>query len=922
MLKKLFLFLFSFSLFISASAQQASIKGSVVDTVEHRKLQHSVIMLIRSGDSILVKSVRANAEGQFELTNLKKGTYSLRISYPRMADYVRDLKLTDSSKFNIGPIHMESKANLLNEVIIRAQKQAIQMKGDTIVYQADSFKVKPNANVQDLLKRLPGIVVDKNGTIKVGGDEVKTVLVEGEEFFGDDPLLATKYLKANAVSEVQVYDRKSKQTELTGIEDGTKDKVINIKLKDDAKNGYLSTLDANGDSDHYKNLGGMAGVYKGKLKAAVFGNTNNINEDSKITESMEKLKGGEYDVISVSDDGSSVAYSSSRDYSESFNEVNGLPNFSRFGAHFSDKWNTNKLGLKLNYLNTNLDIVDNRTQKSQSLLPNGNSFFGSGNSKETSKKALQTFKGNTDIFLDSLSTLKVTFAGKSTKNNNSSFNYDQSLNDFGIFVSRNNEVNSKEGNSDLVNGNINYTRKSKKKGRTLSIDLQPEAQTSTGTEISQNITNYYDANGVINRTDNLNVFKDNSGHQNSLGAKVSYSEPLNKSFSLQTAYSFKTVGSTSNRLVFDKMQNGRKIDSLSNSFQFNNFSNIGKAVLQYRAKKFSVNGGLEATQTSFELNDRDRNTTFNRNYLNWAPQSNISYKAGKNTTLRASYSGRTRQPSLEQLQPIRQINNPLYQLIGNQNLKPSFNNTLSLNASSYEMKSSQFISVYIGHNFTKNDIVSTSNVDQFNRTVSSYVNMNGNSNSYGGVNYQRHFRKLNMSTSMNINYNLSKSTSLFNGEINKNNYGSVYLNPQITYSTEEVDLSYGPTFNFETNKSSLGSINNGKTYSHEHEIEGTLQLPYKMEFNTSINLSYRPANASFATPLNIALWNAYLSAKALKGDALEIKLSVSDILNRKIGYDRYVGGNSVSENTYSYIPRFVLLGMTYNLTGNFAKAAK
>ncbi|RZL48763.1 MAG: hypothetical protein EOP00_08415, partial [Pedobacter sp.] len=284
MFKKLFLFIiFSFTI-TSIFAQNASIRGSVVDTLQKRKLQNSSISLIRSTDSILVKTMRANANGEYELKNLKKGDYTLLISFPKMADYVRDIRLTYSSKFNLGAIHMETKTHLLNEVIIQAQRQAaVKMKGDTIVFAADSFKVQPNANVQDLLRRLPGIEVDKNGAIKAAGEDVNTVLVEGEEFFGDDPLLATKYLKASAVKEVQVYDRKSKETELTGIEDGKKEKIINIKLKDNAKNGYLSTLDANSDLDHYKNIGGMFGVYKGRLKAAVYGNSSNLNQDSKIT---------------------------------------------------------------------------------------------------------------------------------------------------------------------------------------------------------------------------------------------------------------------------------------------------------------------------------------------------------------------------------------------------------------------------------------------------------------------------------------------------------------------------------------------------------------------------------------------------------------------------------------------------------------
>lgn len=922
MSKKLLLLVLLALSVCQAFAQKASIKGAVVDTIEKRKLQNSSILLISSKDSILVKSVRANAQGEFELTNLQKGDYSLLISYPKMADFIRDIRLTDSSKFNLGPIHMETKTFLLNEVIVRAQKEAIRMKGDTIVYQADSFAVKPNANVQDLLRRLPGIEVDKNGAIKAAGEEVNTVLVEGEEFFGDDPLLATKYLKASAVSEVQVYDKKSKEAELTGIDDGKKDKIINIKLKENAKNGYLSTLDANSDLDHYKNLGGMLGVYKGKLKAAVYGNTTNLNQDSKVTSAMSKLKGNDYDVIEVGDDGSTMMISYGGDDDDYFSPTNGLPNYSAYGAHFSDKWNQNKLGLKLNYKNTDTKVTDNRTSNGQRLLPNGTSFFSSGTSTENSNKGGQSVKGNVDITLDSLSTMKISFSGKTNFNKNNSTNYNQSLNDQGLFVSKNNQQNSTDTDSELFNGNINYTRKSKKKGRTLSVDLQPETQNSQGIENSLNVTNYYNDQGQMNRTENLDLFKDNASKQTSLGTRISYTEPLGKKWQLQTAYSFKTVISSSNRMVYDNLQNRKPIDSLSNNFDFNNFSNIGKVVLQYRAQKFSISGGVEATQTSFELDDIDRNNKFNRNYLNWAPRGNFNYKISKSTSLSLNYNGYTSQPSLDQLQPIRQINNPLYQVVGNLNLKPSFNNSIGLNFNSYQFKSEQFIYGYVSYNFTRNAIASTQTVDEFNKTISSYTNLNGNNSIYASASYQKGFSKLHFRTSFSVSYNSSNYVSILNNKLNKNFNGQLNIRPGFSYYTDKVQVNYNPSVTFLNSNASLGSINNGKSYTHNHEISGTIQLPYKTEFNTSISLSYRPANQSFNTPLNVALWNCYISKKMLPTDALEMKLSVSDILNQKIGYNRYVGGNYINETTFSYIPRYILIGLTYNLSGNFAKAAK
>jgi len=924
MLKQLFPVFILSLLFFPALAQNASIKGVVVDTVEKTKLQNSSILLIRSKDSILVKDVRTKANGEFELSNLKKGNYTLVVTFPRMADYIRDIRLSDSSKFNLGNIAMDSKATLLNEVVIKAQKQAISMKGDTITYQADSFAVKPHANLQDLLRRLPGIEVDKDGAIKAGGKDVNTLLVDGEEFFGDDPLLAQKYLKANAVSEVQVYDKKTKEEELSGIKEGdAKEKVMNIKLKENAKNGYLSTLDANSDLKHYKNIGGMAGIYKNKLKAAIFGSNSNTNQDSKASAAMSKLKGNDYDVIEVGDDGSTVmiSYSGGRD-EDDFSPSSGLPDVTGYGAHFSDKWNENKIGLKLNYKGSERNILDRTTYKNQSLLPNGTNFFSEGSSNSETRNTGQSLKGSVDIKLDSLSTLKISFAGSKRKNSSQYISKNETKNDAGIFVNNSDQSNDSNGDNDLFNGNINYSKKFVKKGRTLSIDVQPETKNSTSLGTSLSVTNYYDGNGTMNRTVNQNFLNDNSGSESSLGTRISYTEPLGKQFSLQTAYSFKTVTSNSHKLVFDKSLNNKRIDSLSNNFDFNNFSNIGKIVLQYRSKKFTLSGGAEATETTFELNDLDRNNKFNRNYLNWAPQSNFNYKLGKNTSVSLNYNGNTRQPSLDQLQPIRQINNPLYEIRGNPNLKPSFNNNFGFNFNTYQQKSQMYAYVYGGYSFTKNAVVSSRTVDDVNKTVSSYINLNGNNNFYAGASFNKSFSKIGFNTGLNASFNHSNAVSILNNKLNENVNNSINIRPRFSYYGDKVQIQYNPSVTFSNSRSSIGSINDGKNFSHNHDISGNIELPYNTEFNTSISLSYQPANSSFSTPVNIALWNAYLSKKMLKSQELELKVSISDILAEKIGYNRYVGGNNISEYTNSFIPRYVLIGITYNLTGNFVKQDK
>src|SRR6185312_11799126 len=265
------IFIFSQSLF----SQRAIIKGSVSDTSEHILLPQSSIMILQQKDSFLVSFTRADERGAFLFPHLPPGKIILKISYPGYADYVTEFELKDSAETDLGMIPMTLKSKLLEEVVVHGNMAAIRMKGDTLEFKADSFKLQQGATVEELLKRLPGIQVDKNGKITAQGEAVKKVLVDGEEFFGDDPTLVTKNIRADMVDKVQVYDKKSDQATFTGIDDGKKEKTINIKLREDKKKGMFGKVEA-GDGPQGVYQGTLIfNAFKAKQKFSVYGTIGN-----------------------------------------------------------------------------------------------------------------------------------------------------------------------------------------------------------------------------------------------------------------------------------------------------------------------------------------------------------------------------------------------------------------------------------------------------------------------------------------------------------------------------------------------------------------------------------------------------------------------------------------------------------------------
>ncbi|MBL0882984.1 MAG: TonB-dependent receptor, partial [Chitinophagaceae bacterium] len=234
-------------------AQTGSLKGTVVDSTNKVHLHNAVVSLLRPKDSVLVKFVRTNPQGAFEFSNLPAGKFIVMITYPDYADYIDDIDLSTTLQKSLGNVYVTTKAHLLEEVIVKQRIAAIRMKGDTTEYRADSFYVGPNANVQDLLKRMPGIQVNSKGEITAQGQKVEKVLVDGEEFFSDDPAVVTQNLRADAIDKVQVFDKKSDQAVFTGIDDGQTAKTINLQMKEDAKKGYFGKVEAGTDFDRYRN---------------------------------------------------------------------------------------------------------------------------------------------------------------------------------------------------------------------------------------------------------------------------------------------------------------------------------------------------------------------------------------------------------------------------------------------------------------------------------------------------------------------------------------------------------------------------------------------------------------------------------------------------------------------------------------------
>src|SRR5438477_3714505 len=668
----------------SSHSQTASIKGTLTDTVEKKNLFNTVIAILKKPDSVLIKFTRADKQGDFLLKGLDTGKFILMATHPFFGDYFDQVEIKENSLIDLGKIYLTPKSKLLAEVIVKTGTP-IRIKGDTVVYTADSFRVRPGANVEELLRRLPGIQVDRNGQITAMGERVKKVLVDGEEFFGSDPGIATKNLRADQVQEVQVFDKKSDQAEFTGIDDGVKDKTINLKMK--KKKGYFGKVEAGGGLKDKYNLDAMLNSFQAKRKLAGYGiisNTGQVNLDWK---DAQNYGGGEIDGMTsgISDDGGMyISFNGGED--SYWGGRNGIPTNWNAGLHYSNKFNKEKLSLNSGYKFSKVNAPGVTTIFSNTFLPD-TSWITNSRSNNFSSINKHAFNLTLEENMDSANSLKwVTKINNNSTQSRTDYS-SETLNKSGQFI--NNSMRNSNNNSDKdnISSNLLWRHKFKKISRTLSINTDLNWIQTKNNGLLYSLINYF-KNGVFDYRDTTDQQNIQNNESKSINSKIAYTEPLMKDVYLEFNYSVGYYNNNNERITNQKSSNGKYenvIDTLSNSFVFNRFVHSPGTNFRINKKKFNLSFGASVSFSDFVEKNITDNNRINYKYTNFFPKLSYTYKFKPNESFRFNYNGSTNAPSLEQLQPIRVNTDPLNIYIGNQNVNQSFRHNFNMRYDFYNV---------------------------------------------------------------------------------------------------------------------------------------------------------------------------------------------------------------------------------------------
>lgn len=904
----------------SEAQNTGSVKGHVFDTATNRGLAYATVSIVDSKDSTLVTFIRADSTGKFNFKTLEKGKYLISASYVGYVPVWKPIEVTAGNVLDLGQLILTDVLKS-NDVTVTARRAPVTINNDTVEFNTENFKTQPNAVVEDLLKRLPGVTVDTDGTVRVNGQKINRVLVNGKEFFTGDPKIATKNLDADAVDKVQVFDKKSDRAEFTGIDDGNSEKAINLKLKKDRNKSTFGRVagGAGGDDGRYDAQTNI-NKFNGDQQLSLLGMANNVNKQGFSLNDIMNFSGDLARGMRNTGGGISISINSGGGGDNGLpvtglgQNQQGVATTYAGGVNYNDLWNK-KSNVNTSGMFSDIDLATNRTTNRQNLLP-GNSFDYLSNSNSARRIQQQRWNGAFDHKFDSLISLKVTPVVSAQQNNSRTYSSYSSTNTSGQKI--NDGFSDSRTNSEALNLSATalYRQRLKKKGRTISgnFTLNYNDSKQTGDLYTRNT--FYAA-GVPLRDSITNQKNSRNAITRNFGATITYTEPIGAKSLLEITSFYNTNSGQSDRKTYDYNSGSGKYDQYNTvlSNDFTSSYNYGGGTLNFRSnmKQFSLTVGSSFQSAILKSTNNTNGNVIEQHFSDFLPSANIQYKLGSMKTLSLGLNTSTTQPSTAQLQPIADVSDPLNTYTGNPNLKRSYVQSLNLSFFSTNIYTQRNLFAFISATKTNNAIVNSDVIQPNGARVSMPVNADGQYFVFGSVNAGFPIKKLKSRVDFGINTNYTRNIAFLNGA--RNNIANLGVGPSLNYSFNKdglMDINASARLNISKATYSLQPRLNTNYLQQTYNIEMNNYLPLGLIMNNSFNYTINSGRADgFNT--KIPYWNASLAKSFLKNKRGELKLSVYDLLNKNVGVNRSANQNYIEDTRYNVLQRYFLLSFTFRL---------
>lgn len=888
------------TLSIFAQNKVISVSGRIVESDSNEPAAQATVQLLALPDSAYAAGIASNEKGWFTLPKVKAGKYLLKISYIGFRTKFVPVQLANNVPAKkVGTITLEPDAVMLGEAVITAEAPPVTVKADTTEYSAAAYPVPQGSMLEDLVKKIPGAEVDEDGKITINGKEIKKIMVDGKEFFSDDPKVSMKNLPANMIEKVKAYDKKSDMARITGIDDGEEEAVLDLTVKKGMKKGWIGNLIAGyGSKDRYEG-GAMISRFKDDASLTILGSANNTNNKgfSEFGDAGQGMGG---------------------------NAGAGITTAQSLGVNFAKDTKKLQVGGNVQYGHSNNDA--RRTTSSETFLGETSSFSQSNNFSNRNRHDFRV-----DFRLewrpDTLTTIIFRPNGSYSQTESDNTSWSKTENNSHAPVNEKNASSSSKSHNYSFNGSLMAFRRLNSKGRNLALRARFGYSDNESDSYSFSETTFYE----VDSTSNISRYTDRTGDSRNWSISASYTEPVFKNHFLQLRYEFAHRKQLSQSLVYDSInyypypqyiERGYDNDL---STRVENFYDTHTADVSvrgiYTKMMYSVGVGLtpQSSLSKTTIGPNYKKNLPKQNVLNWAPSVMFRYMFNKQHVLMFRYRGRSNTPNIQDLQEVIDITDPMNLRYGNPNLKPSFNNDFSLFYRRFIPESMRSYSANLFYTNTLNSVANRMTYDpQTGARIYKKENVNGNwqARGYFSFNTPLKNKKFTLSSNTNARYSDAVSyTSVGNAKKSDQELSTTHnlgLGERFTgsYRSEAFDVSLSASANYNLVRNSKQENSNRETFDYYVGGNTNVNLPWEVSISTDINCRFKNGYTGGLNN-NEVMWNAQISKNFLKNNSGTLRFKIYDILKQQSSLSRSISETMMSDTEYNTLGSYFMVHFVY-----------
>lgn len=903
---------------VSQVLAQVNLSGKVKDGRNGDSLIGATVLLLKNGNDQPVKSTITDPDGLFVMRNVEAGNYILNISYIGYRTYTKSV--TVGNKNIRIDIELKEDNQILDEVSVNGRATRAEQKGDSLIYNAEAFKVMDGSNAESLLSKMPGIVVE-GGTIQAQGEDVKKILVDGKEFFDGDINLAIKNLPSDVIASIEVFDKQSEQAEFSGFDDGEQIKTINIITKTGFKLGTFGRVYAGYGTDNRYNAGGNINFFNDDRRISILGMNNNINSQNFSQEDIAGVMSA--NTFNGGGKGKRMGGGSASKYSFMTGNLNGVTASDGIGLNYVDRWN-DKMSFTGSYFFNHSNNINQKNKDRdyfESVLPNMsyNEFY---DAQMNNFNHRINIKYDYNINKRNSLTIRPSISLQDNSSNALTDGWNM-LED--VITNKVNKHNTSDVLAYNIGGSIDFRHRFTKPGRTFSVNFRGNLSNNSNDTYNDYLKTIY---SPTETTDLTSQFKDNNTRTVRYNGNIMFTDLIARNLQIQANYRISYSNSTADKITYDKspvtdlyeMMN----EELSNIYESDYMTHSGGVGLRYRLGKLNISGEANMQYSSL-LNAQTypENSNTSRSFFAVLPKVNVRYQVDRNNSFIFRYNSNTSSPSISDLQNIINNSNPLFISAGNPDLKQQVNHMMNLRYVLTTKTGHSFIAM-LGSTIRQDYITDSTFVAKEPIKLNEEITLDKGAQFTRPVNSSGYYSFQSLITygfpvdfiRSNLNFSIATNTAsvpvIFDGV--KSSTNEVNIIPKVVIGSNistklDFTLSYSSGINLAY--SSADSGNKDKYINHNGQFKFGWEFWKGFTLNSVFN--YVGYTGLESESINYYLWNVSLGKKFLKNNACEINLSAFDILRQNKSFVRNVGGNYYEYVTGNVIEPYFMLSVVYNI---------